>query len=81
MLLLVSYCLLMHCLFSFVPFSFEGVNCVLDCLGDDVVDQNLKSLAVGGKLICIGYKDHWKWSSVEMKDLVSKDATIMGISY
>ncbi|XP_071924307.1 uncharacterized protein [Coffea arabica] len=57
-----------------------GVNCVLDCLGDDVVDQNLKSLAVGGKLICIGYKDHWKWSSVEMKDLVSKDTTIMGIN-
>lgn len=53
-----------------------GVDYILDSVGWSFVDQNLKSLAVGGKLIYIGYKDLWRWGLMEL----DKEITIMGIN-
>jgi len=55
----------------------RGVNAILDFVGQDYLDQNLESLAVGGRLIIIGTLSG-PTAPINLSRLMAKRAAIMG---
>ncbi|CDP14571.1 unnamed protein product [Coffea canephora] len=55
-----------------------GVNYILDCVGVNFLNQNVKSLAYRGKLIIIGFEDPWGFVNFNSKALEDMELEIMG---
>lgn len=57
----------------------KGVHCILDNTGRAFMDQNLKALADGGKLIIYEHDGFWPRSVVNFKQLATRELEVMGI--
>ncbi|XP_027178863.1 quinone oxidoreductase PIG3-like isoform X2 [Coffea eugenioides] len=56
-----------------------GVDCILDNMGRKFMEQNLETLAIGGKLIIHEHDGVWPRSLVNFKQLAAKGLQVMGL--